>query len=197
MQLKEGLERALSIHAKIFNPTFLLDVTPHQKIESSLFPLCSIPSFPWLQTTYWKKVSLIHFRKILPKMLLVVHILTVLLSQLIWKSSLELNPLIQSSFQQNYLPELFPLYLTKNVFHRSVLLVVPTRYELSFPFLQTFEGNPVNGGRIPTSSKKINHFLHQKNLPQQIASFMWSPNTSSIYTYSHCCCIIFLSSGFM
>lgn len=35
---------------------------------------CLTPSLPWLQTTYWKKVSIINFRQILPKILLVMDI---------------------------------------------------------------------------------------------------------------------------
>ena len=47
---------------KSLNFPFLLNVTP------------SPPSLPWSQTTYWKKVSPTAFRKILPKILLVVYI---------------------------------------------------------------------------------------------------------------------------
>ena len=46
----------------------------HQKIDCYSFLSCLTPSLPLLQTTYWKKVSPIAFRQILPKMLPMVHI---------------------------------------------------------------------------------------------------------------------------
>ena len=57
---------------------------------------------------------------------------------------------------------------------------------------------PCRWGKNPAQQQKRNaHFSHQKNPPHQIAIFMKSPNTSFIYSCSHCCCIIFLTSGFM
>ena len=59
---------------KILSFILLLDVTPHQIIESSTLPSCPTPSLPWLYTTYSKKVSLIAFRQTLRKILHVLHI---------------------------------------------------------------------------------------------------------------------------
>ena len=65
---------------KIWNLTLLLDISPHHKIESYPFPSCLTLSLPWLQTTYWIKVSLITFRQILPNILLVVHIFSFIIT---------------------------------------------------------------------------------------------------------------------
>ena len=65
---------------KILNLTLLLDVTLHQEIKYSPFPSCFIPFFPWLQTTYWKKVFLIAFRHILLKILPLMHIFSFIIT---------------------------------------------------------------------------------------------------------------------
>ena len=57
-----------------------MDVTSCQKIEPSTFPSCLTPFFPWFQNTYWKKVSLTAFRKILSKVLSVVHIFSFIIT---------------------------------------------------------------------------------------------------------------------
>ena len=56
----------------------------------------------------------------------------------------------------------------------------------------TVRGKPCRWGK----QQKNAHFLHQKNLPHQIAIFMQSSNTSFIYSCSHCCCIIFFNFRF-
>ena len=66
--------------SKCLNLVLLLDVTPYQKIESSLFPSYLTPFLSWLQTTYWKKVSLTAFRRILQKVLPVVHIFSFIIT---------------------------------------------------------------------------------------------------------------------
>ena len=88
----------------------------------------------------------------------------------------------------------FP-YLTKNPPPQFILVIAATMYGLPYPFLQTYRlgKNPVDGGRISSSSKKNAHFPYQKNPPHQIAIFMLSPNTSFIYSCSHCCYIIFFN----
>ena len=47
---------------------------PPHRIESSPYPSCLTPSFPWLETKYWKKVSLIAFKQILSKILSALYI---------------------------------------------------------------------------------------------------------------------------
>ena len=66
-------------------------------------------------------------------------------------------------------------------------------YGLSLPLPPNllFGENLVDGVRIPP------HFPHQKNSPHQLAIFIRSINTSFIYSCSHCCSIIYLTSGFM
>ena len=59
---------------------------------------------------------------------------------------------------------------------------------LPLPSNLPFGRNPVDGGRISSSSKKMSISLIRK-IPLT--------NTSFIYSCSHCCCIIFLTSGFM
>ena len=47
---------------------------PPHRIKSSPYPSCLTPSLSWLETKYWKKVSLIAFKQILSKILSVLHI---------------------------------------------------------------------------------------------------------------------------
>ena len=105
------------------------------------FPFCwiSTPLKNWFplspdHTQYiGKKVSLTAFRQILSKLAF-----SVTQSRLIWKSSLELNALIQNSVQQDYLPELYP--------------IVP---------LNGY-GKHWGWGWITRNSQKFTHFPHQK-----------------------------------
>ena len=68
------------------------------------------PFLSWSQIIYWeKKVSLLAFRQILPKIknfTCGVHFQ--LQNWLIWESLMKLSLLIQNSVQQDYLPELYP-----------------------------------------------------------------------------------------
>ena len=57
----------------------------------------------------------------------------------------------------------------------------------------TFGGNPVYWEKNPFLQQKNDNFPHQKNPPHQTAIF----NKSFIYSYSHCCFIIFLTPGSM
>ena len=108
-----------------------------------------------------------------------------------------MKPLVQNSIQQNFLPEVYPLcsqsyrkcfpsfHFACCPYHIWTVLLLPPNL--------LFTENPVDGwgGRIPP------HFSHWKNPLHQIAIFMHSPNTSFIYSCSHCWCIIALISGFM
>ena len=129
--------RALPTQAKTLNFTLLLNVTPHPKIESSPFPSCLTPSRPWLQTTYWKKISAIALREILLNILLVLHIF--LITSCLKKSiGIKSNSETLSSriISPNYSP-CIP-HLTKKVSPLFILLVAPTMYGLPCPFLQTY-----------------------------------------------------------
>ena len=86
-----------------------------------------------------KKVSLIVFRQILSKILPEACIFsnTIMIYS---KILLELNPLIQNSVQQDYLPELHPI-IPINIYRK-----------------------PWRWGIIPPNSQKCTHFPHQKNL---------------------------------
>ena len=93
-----------------------------------------------------QKVSLIAFRQILLKMLPVV----------------ELNPLIQISVQQDYLPELYPYVfslLPKNVpsFNLTLLLLpgVDCPTPSPKPLWETL-------GMVEESCPAVNHFTHHK-----------------------------------
>ena len=64
---------------------------------------------------------------------------------------------------------------------------------LPLPSNLLFGRNLLHGGENPAKQQKSTHFSNQKNLPHQTAIF----NTSFIYNCSHCCCIIFFTSGFV
>ena len=130
--------------------------------ESSRFSSCLTPSLPWLQITYWRKVSLKAFRQILPKMLSLVNIFSFIITTCL-KSSLQLNPLIQNSVQQNYLPEFYPMYPH---FIKNVWTALP------LPSNLPFRRNPVDEGKIPQSTEKENaHFPYQKKCSSPNSNF--------------------------
>ena len=111
------------------NFPLLLDITATKKLGPSVPPMITDHILD-------KKVSVITFRQILPKVLLVAYIFSNTIT-MIWRSSLEINPLIQSSIQQDYLPELSPEPLWESL----------------------------RWGRILASSQKFTHFPQQKNSP--------------------------------
>ena len=57
---------------------------------------------------------------------------------------------------------LYPLSYQKYLVSFLILFSPTTRYGLTCPFPQTFEENPVDGGRNRPSSKNIAHFSQQK-----------------------------------
>ena len=120
---------------KILNLTLLLDVTPHQKIESSPFPSCLTPSLPWLQITYWRKVSLIVFRQILSIILSAVHIfssiITTYLKKVIGIKSLSTKQR-QAELSPRIIPPVFPILQKMYHFLSSCLLPLPY---MDFPTL--------------------------------------------------------------
>ena len=61
-----------------------------------------------------KEVSVIAFNFF--QKFYLMHAFSITQSWLIWKSSLELNLLIQNSVQQDYLPELFPITSPLNIY---------------------------------------------------------------------------------
>ena len=131
---------------KILNLPLFLDVTPYWKIEFFCFPLCLTPPLPYLQTAYWKKVSLIAFRQTLPNILPVVDILSFRMTSYLkklssWLISLNCIPLCPPSYQ-NYPPHL-------------ILLFVPTSYELPCSFSLAFVGDLVDGQSIPPITQKL------------------------------------------
>ena len=69
-------------------------------------------------------------------------------------------------------------------------------YELPCPSLEPLRETLYIGGESHPSAKKCS-FLAPENPPRQTTIFMQSPNISIIYSCSHCCCIIFLTPGFM
>ena len=83
--------------------------TVHQKIDCCPFPSCLTPFFPWLQITYWKKVSPIAFRQILPKFLPMVHIF----SFIIWtylKKFIGIKILSTKQYPAELSPWSIPIY---------------------------------------------------------------------------------------
>ena len=167
---------------------------PHQKTQSFPFPSCLIPSLPWLEITYCKKVSLIAFRQIFPNIFSVVHIfsfiITTYLKKFIKIKSLstkqcppELSPWI--------IPPAFPIL--PKYFLSLYFVCCPQHVWTALPLPPNllFLENPVDGRRIPP------YFPHQNTLPHQLAIFIKSPNTIFTYSCNHCCCVFFLTSGFL
>ena len=139
---------------------------------------------------YCKKVSLIAYRQILPKILHVVLIFSFTIMAYFEKfvgiksystkqCPAELSPWIIPPVLL-ILPKMFPLL-------SSCLLPLQS---MDCPTLH-LQGKACTWGENPTQEQKNAYFPHQKNPPPQIAIFMYSPNTSFIYSCSHCCCIIF------
>ena len=90
-----------------------MDATPHQKIDPSLFLLCLTSSLPWLQITNWKKVSLIAFTKILPKILSVVHIFSFIITAYSKKftgSKFLSTKQCSTELSSWIIPHVFPIY---------------------------------------------------------------------------------------
>ena len=110
------------------------------------FPFCWMPPqpkkmsppVPWSHSIYWKKRYLQQLLDKFYQTFCLRHAFSVTQLWLIWKSSLELNPLIQNSVQQDYLPELYPI-IPLNIY-----------------------GKPWGWGRINPNSQKCAHFFHQK-----------------------------------
>ena len=107
---------------------------PHQKNEPSPFPSCITPSLPWLQTTYWEKVSLISFRQNLLFFACGAHF------QCRNHDLFEIVLCPQYKIMSSRIISLNYTYciphLTKNVPSDIILLLAPTMYELPYPFPQ-------------------------------------------------------------
>ena len=140
-----------------------MDITSYQKIDSSPFLVCVTPSLLGSQTTYKKNIFSNSFLKIC-----LWYSFSVSQPWLTWEGSLELNPLIQNSVQQDYLPELYPPVspFRLNMFSLlSSCFIAPIKCRLPCPFPKMFVGYPGDEVRILPSSQKNSHFPHQKNLP--------------------------------
>ena len=101
---------------------------------------------------------------------------------------MEINRIIQNSVQHNYLPELYPLYPQpyKKMPPSPPCMDCPTPSPKPFVW-----GKSCRQGENSAQKRKNAHFPHQKNPPHQTAI------KSFIYSCSHCCCIMVLTSGFM
>ena len=95
-------------------------------------------SVPWSHSIYWKNRYLLQLWDKFYQKFCLRHAFSVTQSWLIWKSSSELNPLILSSVQQDYLSELYPI-IRLNIY-----------------------GKPWWCGRITPKSQNCTHFPHQK-----------------------------------
>ena len=152
-------------------------------------------------STYWeKKVSLIAFRQVLTKILPILFI-QLHSYELFEKTWLNLSPLIQNIFQQDYIPESYARYLLS--YANCQKNRAPTRCGLS-PFFLNLYAKPWGWGKILPNSQKFTDFppkfpLIDLNLslskvtflPHQIAIFKQSPDATLICSCSYVCCIIF------
>ena len=148
---------------KSLNLILLLDITTHQKIVS----------LPWLQTTYWEKVSLIALRQIKPKILLVVHffsfIITTYLKTLLGTKSLKYKAVSSRIISLSYDP-MYPLFYQKCPLLSSCVL--PNQVWTVLPLPPNLWERPCRWGRIPPSSKKFCPFPTPEKSPYQIAIFV-------------------------
>ena len=146
-------DRVLPTHAKNFEPHPSLGCHSPPKIESSPFPSCLTPSLPCRPHI---GESLIAFRQILTKILPVVHIcsfiITTYLKKFIEVKSIstkqcpaELSPWITPPVSPILL-KMFPLL--------SSYFLTPPCMDCPVPSPKPFWGDPVDGGRIPSRSKK-------------------------------------------
>ena len=129
-----------------------MDVTHYRKKKSSPFPSCLTPSLLWLQTKCWKKVSLIVFRQILPKVFPVVHIFSFIITTYLKKFAgikffstkqcpAESFPWIIPHISPFYQRCIISFHLACCRYHILTALPLPP----NLPFWR----NPVDGGRIP------------------------------------------------
>ena len=136
---------------------------------------CLTSSLPWLQTIYWKKVSVIAFRNIAPKILPVVHIssliFTTYLKKFIGIKSIstkqcpaELSPWIIPPVSP-ILPKMFP-------FLSYCLLPFQCMDSPAHSPKPTVWGKPCRWKKNPVQSQKNAHLSHQQNPTHQIAIFM-------------------------
>ena len=154
-----------------------------------LLPSCLTQSLTWLQTTYWKQVSLTAFRQILPNTLTAVHIFSFIITTYLKKSIG-----IKSLSTKDYtfcIPN-----LTENVPPPFILLVTPTMYGLPCSFSQTyyFGRIPIDGGRILLRTK---HPAPEKS-PSPSNNFSWNyPKQASFIAVVVAVVSIFLTSDFI
>ena len=146
----------------------LLDITPRQKNWVLPFSFMSHPISPLITDHILEKVSLIALIQILLKILSVVHILSFKII-LIWKSSLELNLLVQNSVQQNYVPDLYPCIpqFTKKCITSFHLACCPYHVWTALPLSPnlSFVGNPVDVGRKNLAQQQKKPISHTGKIP--------------------------------
>ena len=126
----------------------------HQKIDCYPFPSCLTPPLPWLQTIYWKKVSPVVFRQILPKILPMVHIFSFIITTYL-KKFIGIKTLSTKQYPPELspwsiaaiffiLPKMFPLL--------SFCLLPPSRMDCPTSPPQTYYlGKPCRWGENPVS----------------------------------------------
>ena len=119
---------------------------PHSNIESP-------PSLSWSQTTYWKKVSLIAFRQILPKMLLVARIFSytifIYLKKLDGTKSLNTKQ-FSAGLSPRIIPQVSP-FLPK--ISPPLMFLCYTHHVWTVPHPWTFMRNPGDGGESYPTTK--------------------------------------------
>ena len=145
---------------------------PTKKLSPAPFFHVSPPSPLWLKITYWKKVFLIAFRQILPKLLSVVHIFSFIITTYLEKFT-GLNPSKQCPKELSpwIIPHVSPFYQKCITFH---LACCPDNVWTTLPLPPNlpFGRNPVDGEESCPAAKKNAHLPHQKNPLHQIAIFM-------------------------
>ena len=127
----------------------------HQKIDCYPFPSCLTPFFPWLQTTYWKKVSPIAFRQILPNILTMVHIFSFIITTYL-KKFIGIKILSTKQCPAELSPWNIPtifLILPKMFLLLSFCLLPPPCMDFpTFSLKPIIWKNPVDGGESPPFS---------------------------------------------
>ena len=111
----------------------------HQKIDCYPFPSCLTPPLPWLQTTYWKKVSPVVFRQILPKILPMVHIFSFIITTYL-KKFIGIKTLGAKQYPAELslwsIPTIFPIL--PKMFHLLSFCLLSHHVWIALPFPKTY-----------------------------------------------------------
>ena len=129
--------------------------------------VCLNPFLLWLQTTCWKKVSLIVFRQILPKYLLAVHIFSFIITTYL-KNFIGIKSLSTKQCPAELSPWIIPPVspILPKIYHLlpSSLMPLPCMDCPASSFKPTVWGKPCKWRKNPIQQQKI-HISGTREIP--------------------------------